>query len=180
MKKIAVLFVFLLAAFALSATAQPREIEKKPVDASKPAPAPESFAAHYQGGLYGFSKKAKGTLKFDDLNERIVFYTEENKELFSIPFRSILVVYPQSQSVQSTTGAIVGAVVPFAGAFIKEKRRYLVINFSDPDVDAKGITSFKLETKELLDSVIYTIGEKAKLKQRGDAFFRPNEAKKEN
>jgi hypothetical protein len=55
-----------------------------------------------------------------------------------------------------------------------------VINFSDPDVDAKGITSFKLETKELLDSVIYTIGEKAKLKQRGDAFFRPNEAKKEN
>jgi hypothetical protein len=59
------------------------------------------------------------------------------------------------------------------GGFIREKRRYMLVQFNDPDADARGTTSFKLSSKELLDSVIQTLGEKAKLKQRGDAFYRP-------
>jgi hypothetical protein len=55
----------------------------------------------------------------------------------------------------------------------------LIVQFNDPDSDAQGTASFKLSDKELLQSVIYSLGEKAELKQRGDSFYRPrpNEAK---
>jgi hypothetical protein len=56
--------------------------------------------------------------------------------------------------------------------FMKEKRRYLVIQYSDADADVRGITNFKLENKDLLDSVIKTLGEKAELKKRGDSYIR--------
>ena len=61
---------------------------------------------------------------------------------------------------------------------MREKRRYLVINFDDPDAEAAhGTMSFKLDNKDLLDSVIQTIGEKAKMTQRGDAYYRPRVVK---
>lgn len=180
MKKISMFLFLSLFVFALGAFAQPRVAEKPqtPADAPKPAAAPESFEAKYEGGMFGYNKKQKGMLKFDDLNERLVFFGEDKKEMLSIPYKSMLVVSPQSQAVQSTTGKVIGAVPIFGvgllGGFIKEKRRYLVINFDDPDVTARGLVNFKVENKELLDSVVYTLGEKANMKQRGDAFYRPN------
>ena len=116
------------------------------------------FDAKYEGGMFGYSKKEEGTFKFDDVNERLVFFGKDNKEKFAIPYKSMLIIYPQSKSVQSTTGTVV-SVDSLAGRgncrnFIKEKRRYLIINFDDPDVDVKGMTNFKLENKELLDSVL--------------------------
>jgi hypothetical protein len=77
--------------------------------------------------------------------------------------------------VRSNTGTVVSAV-PYAGIFgqfIKKKRRYLIVNFDDPDVKAQGTVNFRINNQDLLDSVIYTLGEKAKLTQRGDAFYRP-------
>ena len=176
MKKVVLLLGAIFFAFSLNAFAQPRPVDKtqpSPVDVK---PAPPAFTAKYEGGMFGYSKKEEGTLKFDDDNSRLIFYTKEQKEKFSIPYKAMLVVFPQSQSVQSTAGKVV-SVVPyggFLGGFIKEKRRYLVINFSDPDVeDAKGLVNFKLEDKALLDSVIAALGTKASLKQRGDAYYRP-------
>lgn len=179
--------IFLCAAFfAFSANifAQPRPVEKQTsVSVVKAAPAPVSFAAKYEGGMYGFSEKQKGSLKFDDANERLVFYSaKDQKEKFSIPYAAMLVIFPQSQSVTSTTGNIVrnlplpGNVL---GGLIKEKRRFLIVNYADADVDVKGLVNFKLENKALLDSVIQTLGEKAKLKRRGDAFYRPREVRTE-
>jgi hypothetical protein len=163
--------VFLL---ALAAYAQPRPVDKTAV---KAAPAPATFEAKYEGGLFGFSKKEEGTLKFDDENQRMVFLGKDGKERFGIPYKSLIVISPQSRSVTSNTGHIVGAVpvigAGILGGFIKEKRRYMVIQFNDPDADASGTTSFKVDNKELLDSVIQTLGEKAKLTQRGDAYYRP-------
>jgi hypothetical protein len=177
MKKISTFLFLSLFVFAVGAFAQPRVAEKPdPNDpnAPKPAAAPASFEAKYEGGIFGYSKKEDGTLKFDDANDRIVFFGKDGKEKLSVPYKSMLVIYPQSQSVQSNTGKVV-SVIPYAGlfgGFIKEKRRYLVINFDDPDVDVRGLVNFKLDTKELLDSVIYTLGQKAAMKQRGDAFYR--------
>lgn len=163
-------------ALALAAYAQPRPVERGSA-AVRANPAPATFEAKYEGGLFGFSKKEEGTLRFDDENERIVFLSKEGKERFGIPYKSVLVVSPQSQSVTSTTGNVVGAIpVPGAGllgGFIKEKRRYMLVQFNDPDADARGVGSFKIENRELLDSVIQTLGEKAKLTQRGDAYYRP-------
>ncbi|MGD9561855.1 MAG: hypothetical protein AB7F88_06515 [Pyrinomonadaceae bacterium] len=174
MKKISFIAIAVFA-FTLAAYAQPRPAET--AAPAKAKPAPTVFEAKYQGGLFGFSEKEEGTLKFDDDNQRIVFLNEEGKERFGIPYKSLVVISPQSRSVTSTTGHVVGAIpvigAGILGGFIKEKRRYLVIQFNDPDADARGTTSFKLDDKELLDSVIQTLGEKAKLTQRGDAYYRP-------
>lgn len=183
MKKVLFLFALGLFACASSVSAQPRPVEKEVKPTVKAAPAPASFEAKYEGGMYGFSEKQKGTLKFDDANERLVFYSAEgNKEKFSIPYAAMLVIFPQSKSVTSTAGNVVRYIpLPgsFLGGFLKEKRRYLIVNYADPDVDVKGLVNFKLENKELLDSVLQTLGEKAKLKQRGDAYYRPRETKTE-
>ena len=177
MKKLSIFLFLSLFVFAVGAFAQPRVTEKPGAndpEALKPPPAPDTFEAKYEGGIFGYSKKEKGTLKFDDANERLVFFGEDKKEKLSVPYKAMLVIYPQSQSVQSNTGKVV-SYIPYGGifgGFIKEKRRYLVINFDDPDVEVRGLVNFKLETKDLLDSVIYTLGQKAALKQRGDAFYR--------
>ena len=154
--------------------AQPR-----PVEMAKPAnvpAAPPSFEAKYEGGMFGFSKKEVGTLKFDDENGRLVFFGQDQKEKFQIPYRSVNIIYPQSKSVTSTTGNVV-KMVPLPGAslagFLKEKRQYLIVHFDDPDIDAaEGVVGFKIDSKELLDSVLVGLAGKAKLTQRGEAYYR--------
>ncbi len=172
-------FVFIAIAIFVSVSvinAQPRPVDRTSTGA-KVEPAPASFEAKYEGGLFGFSQREEGTLKFDDGNERLIFAGKDGKERFGIPYKALIVISPQSKSVTSNTGHVVGAIpvigAGILGGFIKEKRRYLVIQFNDPDADASGTTSFKLSNKELLDSVIQTLGEKAKLTQRGDAYYRP-------
>ena len=181
-----ILFVIAALVLATSAAfAQPRPVEastKQPTAAAV-TPAPASFEAKYEGGMFGYNQKEEGTLKFDDENERLVFYGKDQKEKFHVPYKSVLVIYPQSKSVTSTTGNVVRHIpLPGAGlaGLIKEKRRYLVLHFDDPDVEAaKGVLNFKLEDKVLLDSVIQSLAGKAKLTQRGDAYYRPRQIKNE-
>lgn len=176
MKTLSLTAFCLLTLFTSVLHAQPRQIDMSSAPKTV-KPAPESFGAKYEGGMFGFNKNEDGTLKFDDANARLVFFDEDKKEMFSIPYASMLIVSPQSKSVQSTTGTVVRAIpLPGAGilgGFIKEKRRYLVISFDDPDVDAKGLVNFRLENLETLDSVIAALAQKAALKQRGDAYYRP-------
>lgn len=177
MKKILLAAIFVLSV-SLLGFAQPRPIDKSANPNTKPAPA--SFSAKYEGGLFGFNDKTEGTLKFDDENGRLVFFGKTQKEMFSIPFESLIVIYPNSDSVTSTTGNVVSHIpLPGAGlaSLIKEKRRYLVLQFDDPDADVKGLVNFKLENKEILDSVIQSLGTKAKMTQRGDAYYRPRTPK---
>ncbi len=176
MKKL-VFLAILVFSFSILANAQPRPTEKTSASPSSTpkTPAPTSVPTRYEGGLFGFSENEKGTLKFDDDNERLVFFGKDNKEKFSIPYKAMQIVYPQSASVRSNTGTVVSAV-PYAGIFgqfIKKKRRYMIVNFDDPDVKARGLVNFKIDDKELLDSVISTLGEKAGMTQRGDAYYRP-------
>lgn len=164
------LFMFVGAAFGQM---RPPEKETTPKDVK---PAPTVVNAQYQGGFFGYSDKGSGTLRFDDAHERLVFFCDQGKERFAIPYASVLMVYPDEKSVTTTAGNVV-KYIPLPGAglagLIKEKRRYLILQYDDPDVDAKGTTSFKLENKDILESVIFSIGTKAKLKQRGDAYIRP-------
>src|SRR5438046_6045860 len=100
--------LFLLTVFALPllASGQPRPLDKPASKPAAKAAAPASFSAKYEGGMYGYGQKQAGTLKFDDANSRLVFYGENQKELFGIPYAALLVIYPQSQSVTSTTGNV--------------------------------------------------------------------------
>jgi hypothetical protein len=179
MKKILIMLAISLFACALTISAQPRPVETKTPAPAPVKPAPERFTAKYEGGMYGYGQKEEGTLKFDDENLRIVFFGKDQKEKFAIPYDAMLIIYPQSQSVRSTTGNVIrnlplpGAML---GGLIREKRRYLVVHFQDMDVDVRGVVNFKVEDKELLDSVLAALAEKAELKQRGDAYYRPRKA----
>lgn len=174
MKKTFILCVIILAFSAIS-FAQPKMIEnpKKP---SPTALAAESFKAKYDGGMFGFNSKEEGTLRFDDANLRLVFFDKNNKELFGIPYDAMMLIYPNSQSVQTTSGKVMQNVplpgAGIAGMFMKEKRRYMIINFDDPALKGKGAANFKLESREKLDQIIQAVGYKAEMKQRGDSFYR--------
>lgn len=176
MKKLALCLSLIVLSFT-AVYSQPR-LNEKP---EKPARRPEtstlsSFAAQYEGGMFGFSEKEKGILMFDEENERLVFTDKNKKERFSVPYKSINVIYPQPKRVQSTGGKVMERIpIPgaaIAGIFMREKLRYMILNFDDPDIEAKGSMNFKFDNKDLLAAAILAIGEKAKLKQRGDAFYR--------
>lgn len=180
MKRLLFFSIFSLAVAGV-ASAQPRPVDRTTVTPAPAArPAPPSFEAKYEGGMFGYSQREKGTLKFDDANSRLVFFGKDGREKFAIPYTAMMVIYPQSRSVRSTTGTVVSAIpLPGAGlaGFLREKRRYLVMHFSDPDVErAQGVINFKLDNKELLDSVLHAIAAKAQLQQRGDAYYRPRKA----
>lgn len=183
MKKAAI-FLALLTVFAVNAAAQGiRDTARtdSPQQTPKLPAAPNTFAAQYQGGMFGYAKKIKGTLTYDDANKRFVFRDKENKEIFGFPYKSLIVVYGSSQSARST-GATVASAIPVPGAsllgLIRSKNRFLVLQFDDQDSNVRGNTSFKIANKALLESVVQTLGDKAELKQRGDAYYRPREETK--
>jgi len=82
------------------------------------------------------------------------------------------------------SAATVASNVPYFGfpfGFIKTKVRYLTLQYNDPDTRVSGITSFRLDNKDLVDSVLFTLANKAGLTPRGDVYIRKtdsDEAKK--
>lgn len=144
-----------------------------------PAPpaAPQTFKAKYEGGIVGYMKKQDGTLTFDDTNSRLLFRNKQNKEVLFIPYKAIVAAYPDTQSRRPTAATVVGALpVPYGlnlpAWFIKKKYRYLTLNFEDPDTNVAGLTSFKVANKQLLESVLYTLANKAELTARGEGYIR--------
>ncbi len=180
MKKVLFLCALSLFAFSLHVSAQPRPVDKTETKTAPKTPAPTTVEAKYEGGLFGYSDKEQGFLKFDDVNERLVFTGKDGKEDFSIPYAAILVVSPNEKRVQSGTGRAVGAIplpgTGLGGGLMKKKKNYLLVQFKDKDVDVQGTANFLLDTTELLESVIDTLGKKANLTQRGDAYYRPRPA----
>ncbi|MCA1589850.1 MAG: hypothetical protein LC734_05550 [Acidobacteria bacterium] len=161
--------------------AQQRPVDKPAAPAAAMPQAPPQFPAKYEGGMFGYNQREEGTLRFDDSNERLVFIGKDQREKFHVPYKSLLMIYPQSRSVRTTTGTVVSHIpLPGAGlaGLLREKRRYLIMHFDDPDIEtAKGVLSFKLGNKDLLNSVIRTLGAKAKLSRRGEAYYRPSPPK---
>ncbi len=178
MKKFTLGLIFTFSCLLGAASAQPRIVEKKPEEAApKPVTlAQVSYKARYEGGMFGFSEKETGTMKFDGTNQRLVFFGKDGKEKFGIPYDAIQVIYPQSKSVQSTGGKVMQQLplpgAGIAGIFMKNKTRYMIVNFEDQDVEAKGAVNFKFDNSQLLQSAIETLGSKAEMQQRGDAFYR--------
>ena len=161
--------VFCLSAIAYS---QPKAIEKTP---SIPPNAPTSYEARYEGGLFGASTKETGDLTFDDANERVVF-KRDGKEMFSIPYASLIMVYPDSKDSVPQAGKVIGALpLPGAGlaGLMNKSTKYANMTFEDPDIQANGTASFRFKERDKLLSFINQLGVKAKMKQRGDAFYKP-------
>lgn len=165
--------VAITAAFAQ----RPRTVNDDPPTSPKPtatAPAPSTVKAKYEGGIFGYPSKMTGSLVFDDANKRLVFRDGKQKERMSIPYNSITGAYGDTHSVRPAA-ATAASAVPFYGipaGFIKTKVRYLTLQFNDPDSNASGVTSFRLENRDILESVLNTLAANAGLTKRGDIFIR--------
>ena len=164
---------------------RPRVVEKDaPKDATKaaPAPAPQTMNAKYEGGIFGYNKTMKGTLSFDDTNQRLLF-RKNNKDLFFIPYNAVTSAFADTQK-RRPAAATVAQNVPYLGwplGLIKTKVRYLTIQYSDPDTRVSGVTSFRLENKDLVDSALFTLANKAGMVPRGEVYIKKRddvEAKK--
>lgn len=137
------------------------------------APAPQSVSAKYEGGVFGQTKKMDGTLSFDDVNSRLVFRDKNQREVISIPFASIKGAYADTHSVRPAA-ATAASYIPYAfpAAFVRHKVRYLTLEYVDPDNKVSGLTSFKLENREVLESTLNTLAAKSGLTARGQIFVR--------
>jgi hypothetical protein len=139
-----------------------------------PPPAPATVKAKYDGGVFGYPHKMDGKINFEDSNERLVFRNEKQKELFPLPYKAITGAYGDTHAVRPKAASI-GSVVPYFGlpiGLIKTKVRYLTVQYRDPDSNVSGVTSFRLENKDILDSVLYTLAQKAGLSRRGEIFIK--------
>ncbi|MFL6210277.1 MAG: hypothetical protein ACJ74W_15580 [Pyrinomonadaceae bacterium] len=136
--------------------------------------APQTVKAKYEGGIFGYMKKQTGTLTFDDQSRRLVFRTKQGKEYISIPYDSIAAVYGDTKSRRPTSATIIGSasIYTLPALLWRSKYRYLTLQFSDPDTRVSGVTSFKVDSKELLESMVATVAQKADMVQRGEAYVR--------
>ncbi len=145
---------------------------------SPPPPAPPTVNAKYEGGVFGYNKKMEGTLNFDDVNQRLVFKNDKHKELLFIPYTAITGAYADTHSVRPAAATVAGSlpsIYALPARLIKMKVRYLTLQYSDPDSKVNGVTSFRLENKDILDSVLNTLAGKAGLNKRGDVFVKKKE-----
>ena len=171
-----VLTLLLVGLMLTGAVAQrPRTPEPEKDKAATPAPAPKSVKAKYEGGVFGYTKTMEGTLTFDDENERLIFKDKKPPKEIHIPYSAITSAFADTQKRQpraATVASAVPVIFTLPARFIKTKVRYLTLQYSDPDSKVSGITSFKLENKEILQSVLVTLAQKAELTQRGDIYVK--------
>lgn len=168
--------LLLIGALLTGALAQrPRTIEPEPAKTSAPAPAPKTVKAKYEGGVFGYTKTMEGTLTFDDLNERLIFKDKKPPKEIHIPYESITSAFSDTQKRRPSAATVathIPSIYALPAHFIKTKVRYLTLQYNDQDSKVSGITSFKLENKELLESVLMTLAQKAGMTLRGDVYVK--------
>ncbi len=171
--------LLLLGAMLTGAFAQrPRTMEPDQTRMSTPAAAPKTVKAKYEGGVFGYTKTMEGTLTFDDDNNRLLFKDKKPPKEISIPYEAITSAFADTQKRQpaaATVASHIPTIYSLPARFIKTKVRYLTLQYSDPDSKVSGITSFKLENKDILESVLYTLAQKAEMMQRGDVYVKKRE-----
>lgn len=175
-----VALVLLMAGAALAQ--RPRSMNQdKPeptINVPPPPPAPPTVNAKYEGGVFGYNKKIEGTLNFDDTNQRLVFKDGKQRELLFIPYNALTGAYGDTHSVRpaaATVASNIPSIYALPAHFIKTKVRYLTLQYSDPDSKVTGVTSFRLENQDILDSVLNTVAGKAGLTKRGQVFVKKRE-----
>ena len=81
----------------------------------------------------------------------------------------VMVVAPSSATVAENL-PLPGAGL--AGKLVKITVRYLSLQYSDEDSRVSGIAAFKLDNQEIMDSVLFTLANKAGLTPRGQIYVR--------
>jgi hypothetical protein len=168
--------LLLLGVLGAGAFAQrPRTIETAPTAKPAAAPAPQSVKAKYEGGVFGYTKTMEGTLSFDDANNQLLFQDKNSPKQIHIPYEAITSAFSDTKKVQpkaATVASAVPMIYTLPAKFIKTKVRYLTIQYSDLDTRVSGITSFKLENREIIESVLAALADKSGMTLRGDIYVK--------
>jgi hypothetical protein len=171
--------VLLLGVLLTGAFAQrPRTADTQPeakAPAAPVAPAPKTVKAKYEGGIFGYTKTMEGTLTFDDENERLLFKDKKPPKEISIPYDAVTSAFADTKKVQpaaATVASNVPSIYALPARFIKHKVRYLTIQYSDPNSKITGITSFKLDNQQILQSVLVALADKTNMTLRGDIYVK--------
>src|SRR6185369_993946 len=168
--------LILLGVLATGAFAQrPRSMDPAPAQTPAPAPAPKTVKAKYEGGVFGYTKTMEGSLTFDDGNNRLLFKDKKPPKELHIPYDAITSAFADTQKRQpaaATVASQVPLIYSLPAHFIKTKVRYLTIQFQDPYSKVSGITSFKLENKQMMESVLKALAEKTGMTLRGDVYVK--------
>jgi hypothetical protein len=163
--------VFLTGAFAQ----RPRTMEDDTAKREAVPAAPKTVKAKYEGGVFGYTKTMEGTLTFDDENRMLVFKDKKPPKEIHIPYDAISSAFADTQK-RRPAAATVASQIPIIftapAQFIKTKVRYLTVQYNDPDSRVSGVTSFKLQNKEVLNSVLVTLANKTGMIQRGDIYVK--------
>jgi hypothetical protein len=160
---------------------RPRTLEPEPATKTAPSPAPTTVKAKYEGGVFGYNKTMEGTLTFDDSNNQLLFKDKKSPKEIHIPYEALTSAFADTQKRQPKAATVASAVPLIYGLpahFIKTKVRYLTLQYSDPDSKQYGVTSFKLENKDVLASVLARLVEKTGMTQRGDIYVKKKEVGK--
>jgi len=173
MKSIVLMLLVFVAATTVFAQ-RPRAIEQ-PANTPKPPPAPSTVKAKYEGGVFGYNKTMEGTLIFDDENRRLLFKDRKTPKEIHIPYDAIASAFADTQKRRPAAATVVGhipLIYAWPASFIKTKVRYLTVQYNDHDTKINGITSFRLENKQILESVVATLAEKTGMTKRGDIYVK--------
>ena len=174
--------LLLLGALATGAYAQrPREVEREPSKITSTIPAPTTVNAKYEGGVFGYTKTMEGTLTLDDENSQLLFKDKKTTKQIHIPYEAVTSAFADTQKRQpkaATVASSVPSIYALPAKFIKTKVRYLTLQYSDPDSNQNGVTSFKLENKEVLNSVLAALALKSGMTLRGDIYVKKKEVGK--
>lgn len=174
MKSIVLMILMFVVASAVVAQ-RPRSMDQTPENKTKPAPAPNSVKAKYEGGVFGYNKTMEGMLTFDDANRRLLFKDRKTPKEIHIPYDAIASAFADTQKrrpAAATVASHIPSIFALPAHFIKTKVRYLTIQYSDRDTRMNGITSFKVQNKEVLASVLASLAQKTGMTQRGDIYVK--------
>jgi hypothetical protein len=153
-------------------------MEAEPQQKPATPPAPSTVKAKYEGGVFGYIKTMEGTLTFDDANNQLLFKDKKTTKQIHIPYAAVTSAFADTKKRQPGAASVASAVpliYTYPAHFIKKKVRYLTLQYNDPDSQQAGVTSFKLENKEIVNSVLVTLAEKAGMTQRGDVYVKKKE-----
>lgn len=178
--KVLVLILLVLGIVTLEVKAQrPRAVDPNASKTTtKVAPAPQTVKAKYEGGMFGYRKTMEGTLTFDDANSRLVF-KKDQKEVFFIPYSAVTSAFADTQKRRPKAATIASAIpiiYALPAQFIKTKVRYLTMNYYDQHTHVTGITSFRMENKEILASVLQSLADKAGMVPSGEIYVKARAA----
>ena len=154
---------------------RPRETEPQPAQKTQTtAPAPKTVKAKYEGGVFGYRETMEGMLTFDDDNKRLLFKDKKPPKEIHIPYEAITSAFADTQK-RRPAAATVASHIPLYGipaGFIRTKVRYLTIQYLDPDSGVNGITSFRLQNKDVLASWLEALANKTGMTRRGDIYVK--------